>query len=235
MGLVLPEALLTGQLAAACRYETDVRVPFMVYGPGIAPNATLDALVGSHVDLAPTWLELAGVARPSWTDGRSVAPQLLGSSSTGKADAVRRPDAHRPANLAYIEYHGLGPVGAPARLLDSFNNTYRAIRVFGGVDADTDGAPVVQGHRTQDQVVIDAPGSLFSSGNFLYAEWATDFLFEGPLQFHELYDLDEDPWQMHNLYTEYLHTHREQVWQMANMTRRLSGAAELAACEPMSL
>ena len=62
-------------------YETDVRVPMLVVGPGVEQNATLEGVVGSHIDLAPTWMELAGVERPEWMDGRSVAPRLLGDET----------------------------------------------------------------------------------------------------------------------------------------------------------
>ena len=39
--------------------ENDLRVPFLVHGPGVAPNSTSDALV-NNVDLGATILDLAG-------------------------------------------------------------------------------------------------------------------------------------------------------------------------------
>ena len=194
-------------------YETDVRVPMLVAGPGIAPNSSAAGLVGSHIDLAPTWMELAGIARPGWMDGRSVAAQLLGEEAAGGAEeeaqepgrrgAAAAAAAGRPANAAYIEYHGLGPVGAPGRLLDSFNNTFRGVRLVGGPGA----------------------GPRFSSSpNLLYAEWGSDFLFSSVV-FRELYDMDSDPWQLTNLYGEWSHTHKHLVDQVANLTLRLYNCA----------
>lgn len=53
-----------------CGYETDVRVPFVVRGPGIAAGRISDA-VTSHTDIASTILRLAG-APPSDTDGQPI-------------------------------------------------------------------------------------------------------------------------------------------------------------------
>ena len=64
-------------------YDTDVRVPFLVRGPGIAAGATVPALAG-NVDLLPTMLELAGIAAPDGVDGRSLAPLLLGTAPSAR-------------------------------------------------------------------------------------------------------------------------------------------------------
>lgn len=138
-------------------------------GPGIQPNTTTD-VVGSHVDLAPTWLALAGMAPGVEMDGRSVAHHIINTSmpelSSSVSQQLRVSESaaapRRPPQTAYIEYHGLGPVGAPRRMMDSFNNTYRALRI---IDNST-------------------------YGNILYAEFGTDFLFSG-IQFREFYNLDQ--------------------------------------------
>ena len=155
----------------------------------------------------------------------STTTQLLGSRPEQHVprDSSGLKDSARPRNLAYIEYHGLGPVGAPNRLMDSFNNTYRAIRVIGGVENDLHSSGIAQTGRIGSGMTTTQTPSLLSAGNFLYAEWATDFLFQGPLQFHELYDLEADPWQMHNLYPAYSHAHKAQLWAMGNLTQRLYG------------
>ena len=44
-------------------YETDIRVPLLVRGPGIVANGFSDA-IASHVDLAPTILDMMGVKTP---------------------------------------------------------------------------------------------------------------------------------------------------------------------------
>jgi N-acetylglucosamine-6-sulfatase len=53
-------------------YETDIRVPLIVRGPGIPEGVTSTALVG-NTDLAPTFAELAHTPVPDFVDGRSFA------------------------------------------------------------------------------------------------------------------------------------------------------------------
>jgi N-acetylglucosamine-6-sulfatase len=67
-------ALTPGKLTA---FDTDVNVPLVVAGPGIAPGSTNADLV-QNVDLAPTFDELAGAPVPADVDGRSIVPLLHG-------------------------------------------------------------------------------------------------------------------------------------------------------------
>jgi hypothetical protein len=46
-----------------CSYEFDTRVPFLVRGPGIPQGFNLDKIVG-NIDLAPTFLAIAGACLP---------------------------------------------------------------------------------------------------------------------------------------------------------------------------
>jgi arylsulfatase A-like enzyme len=119
-----------------------------VTGPGIAPGSAL-SVVTSHVDLAPTWLGLAGVATPQTTmDGRSFVQDLVtDASAPGVPPSVRRHLAQqrdeaaarsslaaavdntnaksiRPNGTVYIEYHGLQNFVGEPRHMDSLNNTY---------------------------------------------------------------------------------------------------------------
>lgn len=60
-------------------YEEDIRVPFVIRGPGIMPGTRLDALT-LNIDLAPTFAAMAGVQPPDFVDGRSLLPQLQGKT-----------------------------------------------------------------------------------------------------------------------------------------------------------
>lgn len=69
-----------GCARAAKPYEADVRVPFFARGPGIARGSTLRGpLLG--IDLAPTFLQLAGMASAQLEalgmDGEPLAHLLL--------------------------------------------------------------------------------------------------------------------------------------------------------------
>jgi len=64
--------LLQGKNTA---YETDIRVPFVVRGPGVPAGRHENALVLNN-DLAPTFAAMAGVRIPEFVEGRSFLPLL---------------------------------------------------------------------------------------------------------------------------------------------------------------
>ena len=66
--------LTPGKLTA---YDSDIRVPLIVAGPGVPAGATVDD-VTENVDLCPTFSELGGVPSPASVDGRSLVPFLRG-------------------------------------------------------------------------------------------------------------------------------------------------------------
>lgn len=57
-------------------YEESMRVPMLVWGPGIAKPNSVYGQVVMNVDIAPTFLELAGISKPATMDGNSFAPLL---------------------------------------------------------------------------------------------------------------------------------------------------------------
>jgi arylsulfatase A-like enzyme len=64
--------LLQGKNTA---YETDIRVPFVVRGPGVPAGRRESAIVLNN-DLAPTFAAMAGVRIPEFVEGRSFLPLL---------------------------------------------------------------------------------------------------------------------------------------------------------------
>jgi arylsulfatase A-like enzyme len=80
-------------------YDTDVHVPLIVVGPGVAAGSTVQAIT-QNVDLCPTFTELGG-AETLPGDGRSLVPWLKGNQPTEwrthallehRASAVDQPD-----------------------------------------------------------------------------------------------------------------------------------------------
>jgi arylsulfatase A-like enzyme len=53
-------------------YDSLLRVPLLVRGPGVAAGAVVDAPVGT-IDLAPTILEACGLRVPEWMEGTALA------------------------------------------------------------------------------------------------------------------------------------------------------------------
>jgi N-acetylglucosamine-6-sulfatase len=70
--------LLQGKMTA---YDTDIRVPLVVTGPGVTAGRTTNALA-QNTDLCPTFEALGGAKVPATVDGRSLVPVLKGGSPT---------------------------------------------------------------------------------------------------------------------------------------------------------
>jgi arylsulfatase A-like enzyme len=121
-------------------FDTDIRVPLVIAGPGIKPGMRIDALT-ENVDLAPTFEALAGGTPPPSVDGRSLVPLLEG---------------HRPASwrrAALVEHHGPDvDVGDPDYPMQESGNppSYEAMRLTNAVYVE-----YVDGEREYYDVAVD--------------------------------------------------------------------------------
>jgi len=61
-------------------YETDIRVPFYIRGPGIKPGTHLTDMI-ANIDIAPTLVDLAGLTVPPIMDGLSMKNILTGQQT----------------------------------------------------------------------------------------------------------------------------------------------------------
>ncbi len=61
-------------------YEESMRVPLLVWAPGLAKPKSVVEQVIMNVDLAPTFLQAAGIAVPANMQGQSFLPLLQGQS-----------------------------------------------------------------------------------------------------------------------------------------------------------
>jgi arylsulfatase A-like enzyme len=99
-------------------YDTDVRVPLVVTGPGVPAGWSVENIV-ENIDLNPTFAELAGAPASATVDGHSLLALLLGQG----VSAWR--------SYALIEHHGphTDPSDPDAPVTRSGNPTaYEAIR-----------------------------------------------------------------------------------------------------------
>jgi len=66
--------LMPGKMTA---FDTDIRVPLILTGPGVVAGQTIDA-IALNIDLYSTFTELGGAAAAANVDGHSLAPLLRG-------------------------------------------------------------------------------------------------------------------------------------------------------------
>lgn len=107
-----------------CGYDTDIHIPLVIRGPGIAAGATKN-IVTSHTDMAPTLMSLAGASRDDF-DGSAI-PLLEDHEST---------EVSRGEHVN-VEFWGIGlpegkfGIAEPFGGLSYPNNTYKALRLVG--------------------------------------------------------------------------------------------------------
>ena len=121
-------------------HEPSIRVPMLIRYPRLIPAGISSTSTTLITDLAPTFLDLAGIEVPEWIQGRSLRPLLKG----GEPESWRK-------DWLYEYYEYPGP---------------HNVRKHRGV-------------RTEHYKLIH--------------------YYEEPEEF-ELYDLQEDPGELHNLY-----------------------------------
>lgn len=114
-------------------YEESLRIPFLVWAPGLFRGPRQVEEMVQNIDLAPTLLELAGVPVPEYMDGRSIAP-LLRNEPVKWRDAIyyeyywewnypQTPTVLgiRTDQYKYIFYHGVWDID---ELYDVRNDPY---------------------------------------------------------------------------------------------------------------
>ncbi len=160
-------------------YDTDIRLPLLVRGPGVPAGRTVEALVG-NVDLAPTFAALAGTPSPDFVDGRSLAGLVHGEAPS---------DWRR----MYLVEHFREEAGRGRRRQSSSRTITPTTTDNGGVTLEP---------PDEDQAATDRPASAAAASDvtpfhglrtdrFTYVEYETGE--------RELYDDVADPDQLVNL------------------------------------
>jgi arylsulfatase A-like enzyme len=100
-------------------YEESIRVPLIVHYPRLAKHGQKIEQMALNIDVAPTFLDYAGIAIPDGTDGRSLRPLLEGKLDTwrnhwfyehhfhargSKEGAIPRTEGVRTAEWKYVTY-----------------------------------------------------------------------------------------------------------------------------------
>jgi arylsulfatase A-like enzyme len=160
-------------------YEEDIRVPLLVRGPGVPEGETLTHMVLNN-DLAPTFADLADVPPPDFVDGRSLEP-LLDDTPLPEGDwrqrflveaVAERGGVPRPPFVDESEV-------TPLVTGDPLPRDWRRTSTGRAESSETWGRPWLKALRTK---------------KYLFVEYKTGE--------HELYDLEEDPHQLENIYDQ---------------------------------
>ena len=137
-------------------------------GPGVPQNASSNT-PGLHLDLAPTFLDIAGVPEEEWPeffDGRSLLPQWKnpdGDHGPGSGKGNSKESINIEYwGLAGVEAPSAGKIGAPFR-----NTTYKTVRTLGSGGGEGPGA------------------------SWVYTKWCNGDA--------ELYNTGADPYELTNL------------------------------------
>jgi arylsulfatase A-like enzyme len=172
-------ALLRGK---GTLYEFGIRVPLIVAWPGVGKPGSATAELISGEDLAPTFLEAAGCSVPRDMTGRSFANLLRGERFQGRRYVFSERGAHGrelPTNTAHFDL---------SRCIVSRTHklVYNALWQLPYHPVDFEGDSF-----WKEMQAMHRNGKLPEGLSRIY--------FSQPREMFELYDLEKDPSEFHNL------------------------------------
>ncbi|KAG7167592.1 N-acetylglucosamine-6-sulfatase-like [Homarus americanus] len=174
-------------------YETDIRVPFLIRGPSI-PAGKVIKFPTSNIDLAPTFLDLAGLQIPKYMDGISLKSII----------AVDTVAAHKNEIIVDRKENYIGKYNISSYRKHRELRRTILVEHSGEGKLTNVGCEYIQSGMSGCNPDFackceDSWNNTYSclrqisdGENRLYCKWDDDEAFE------ELYDLDKDPWQLNN-------------------------------------
>ena len=102
-------------------YEESMRVPLLVWAPGLAQPKSVMEQVVMNIDIAPTFLDLAGITKPANMQGNSFAPLLRGQNIPWR-------------DKAYYEYYWEAPYPSTPTIFAIRTDRYKYIYNHGTWD-----------------------------------------------------------------------------------------------------
>ena len=189
--------------AKASTFDWGVHIPLSFTGPSVEQGIETSALV-SHVDLMPTLLDYAGIDIPKRVQGKSLRPILEGKSENmGRNYIVSEHNAHGAAPKEYYPTRTL----TDGRYRYIWNLRHEIVPDF-PIDCYATDPGFRERPKTPAWMPWDATPSALWENNafeeiiFNKASFSEQYdllkaTFHRP-EF-ELYDLENDPYEMHNL------------------------------------
>lgn len=172
-------------------YDQDTRIHLLVRGPGIKPGSTF-AYPGTQVDVAPTWLGLAGISSSGMMDGRSIVPLLMDAEDTAVPAATRR-------HLYDLQ----GPIGRRESYAASWRDAVFVEYYFNDPNVKCHGKYPTEDTHNNFIGIRYMAGSEF--GDVSFTEYQTGDQANATIDFDqvdfvEYFNVAADYWQMDNLW-----------------------------------
>lgn len=173
-------------------YDFGTHVPLIISWPGKFKKATVTNGLVTLNDLAPTFLQLAGVPVPAEMTAKSLLPVLDNNSSEATPErefVVLGRERH-----AFVRQHGMGYPGRAIR-----TRQYLYIRNY-EPDRWAAGDPPLYGDIDPYMLNYPGPAKFYMIAN--KDNPAVKNLFElgmGKRPAEELFDITSDPYELHNL------------------------------------
>ena len=180
-------------------FETDVRIPFYIRGPGVAAGTVVDAMA-LNLDIAPTLLAAAGLDIPASYDGRSMLPLLGGEEEDRKAaaEAWRTRTVISFAEGAWQYWYGVSAIGAGH--MGSHPTVKEAQEISPAPRTAPDGTRYNFDNPQNQWRMLRVANA---THNVSFVEWDPKFLFRaGNASFFALFDVGRDPYQLKNLWAD---------------------------------
>ncbi len=142
-----------GLIDKRAMYEPSIRIPLFVHCPALIPGGQQRRQMALNLDVAPTFLEVAGLPVPPTMQGRSLRPLFSGDDLAWRSEFLyeyfwERGYPQTPTVLglrtdryAYMRYHGLWDLD---ELYDIQEDPDQMHNLLGQVRTTTEAGPLLQ-------------------------------------------------------------------------------------------
>ncbi|MEI8206018.1 MAG: sulfatase [Kiritimatiellales bacterium] len=189
--------------AKATAYDWGVHIPLAIAGPGVVSGIESVALV-SHVDLMPTILDFAGIEIPKTVQGKSLRPILDGSAAdVGRTYVCSEHNAHGGGAQEYYPTRSI----TDGRYRYIWNIAYKKVPDFDIDTLATDPNYRKTSHSPAWMCWDATPSDVWQNNAceeiiFYKEQFPEPYALLKAAFFRpevELYDLENDPYEMKNL------------------------------------